>query len=376
MERLRIITIAVLMVFFAFGFILPQTTLAITVAGSDPNAALYQPSSFFDGVVYIHTDTPAGGFYGSGALINTTDPNHAYILTAAHVLTNEANFNVTSWRVTFKPQGSPPITYYSTDPGAASFWPNGPNGWNGVYSNGADIGLIRLGSPVTGIAGYNLLSNDSFIFGTPGQWGTVATIAGYGISGTGSTGTQVPPYLTGTLRVGENNFDIEWLGKPNNPNEAFPGSPYGFDFDNGLSGNPGPNDVFGNLYGTPNYGFPFWDPKFIDGGLGLNEVLTAQGDSGGPSFVTDPNTQNLVIAGVHSFGYTFLPYFDVDNVSGHEPNSSFGETAGDTRVVAYLDWIDGVVTSGGGGEVPEPCTMILLGSGLLGLLGLRKKFKS
>jgi hypothetical protein len=35
----------------------------------------------------------------------------------------------------------------------------------------------------------------------------------------------------------------------------------------------------------------------------------------------------------------------------------------------------GIGVSGTGPEVPEPCTMILLGSGLLGLAGLRKKFK-
>ena len=82
-----------------------------------------------------------------------------------------------------------------------------------------------------------------------------------------------------------------------------------------------------------------------------------------------------LLAGIHSFGIRFKivvgGYFDLSD----DLNSSFGEFAGDTRVAAFDQWIDSVIVPQSGGEVPEPTTLLLIGPGLLGLLGLRKKFK-
>ena len=67
---------------------------------------------------------------------------------------------------------------------------------------------------------------------------------------------------------------------------------------------------------------------------------------------------------------------DVGNLSNVSLNSFLNT---DEFYVGYAChfWVDKTVVevSVNGGEVPEPASMILLGSGLLGLAGLRKKFK-
>ena len=49
------------------------------------------------------------------------------------------------------------------------------------------------------------------------------------------------------------------------------------------------------------------------------------------------------------------------------------QSDGDNEINAIMG-LKGDFT-GGGGNVPEPSTLLLLGSGLIGLAGLRKKFK-
>jgi len=95
---------------------------------------------------------------------------------------------------------------------------------------------------------------------------------------------------------------------------------------------------------TRNDGFAFWGVGPADAiGKGVDEGMSAGGDSGGPHFVPDSAG---VITGVTSYGITFIvgirPFqSDVNNFL----DSSFGEFGGDTRVSFYTDFIDGVLAS-------------------------------
>jgi len=337
MDRLKAIAVgglAVLMV-----LILPLTTLAITVAGTNYNDSMYSPTSFFDGVaaIDIRYDPGTGPTWthATGALLNTPSSPGLYVLTAAHPLTDTSgNWNYIQVKMTFYGGGS-------TEYQGVQFFK--PGQWNGDFTHGGDIAVIKLGSAVSGITGYDMLRDDNWGYSGVNFVGGVATIAGYGKGGTGATGFD-PISAFGTLRVGQNKFDALW---------PYQGLPFGYDFDDGNA----PHDCFGYFFGIN------------DTGQGLLEVLIAAGDSGGPSFVEVGGVE--LLAGIHSFGNRFQlasgGFFDwSDNI-----NSSFGEVAGDTRVGAFDVWIDDQI----GSKVPEPCTMILLGSGLLGLWGFRKKFK-
>jgi hypothetical protein len=123
------------------------------------------------------------------------------------------------------------------------------------------------------------------------------------------------------------------------------GSQLQYDFDNGSSG----NDAFGVLLGLNELGF------------GPDEVMSAPGDSGGPSFL------NTEITGVTSYGLRIGNGSDVDGFL----NSTYGEFGDDTNVAFYHDWIqDNAVAE----EVPAPGTLPLLAAGVLtvGLLIARQ----
>ena len=319
MDRLRTVTIVILLVFVIFCFSLPNTTFAITVAGTNPDDPMYT-SNFpfsFAGVAKIDIVVPLPSppnppgsttqYHGTGALLNTPSDPGRYVLTAAHIFYNNVGqpLNITETRVTF--YGSP-ITFQ----GAQNIiHPS----WDGNKNHGNDIAIIKLASPATGITGYDIhRDNNSGL-------GQVATIVGYGWKGTGALGWV--NQTGGTLRWGQNKFDVT-VGN-------IPGYPWAYDFDDGTAA----HNTFAVWASPPNN----------DLGQGLSEVMIAEGDSGGPSFLGN------LIAGIHSFGFrkdsdSTHPATDIDGLL----NASFGELGVDTRTAFYQNWIDQQVQV----QVPRP----------------------
>ena len=77
-------------------------------------------------------------------------------------------------------------------------------------------------------------------------------------------------------------------------------------------------------------------PRFPDRGLGKNEIATASGDLGEPSFVGGK------IAGISCWGYSDRGFFktNISDIDKIDDNGSLGRISGDTRVSFYASWID------------------------------------
>jgi hypothetical protein len=165
-------------------------------------------------------------------------------------------------------------------------------------------------------------------------------MVGYGRSGDGVSGYTTNASFT-VKRVGFNNAD-QFLADDEGTgiNEVFV-----FDFDF-------PNDSYANY---ANY----------IGGLSLGNQIEATfgpGDSGGPSFIYQD--EQWLLAGVNTFGGSFV---SDELVTGPE-FPFFGSGGGGMVVSAYAEWIDGNAAN-----VPIPSAVWLLGSGLAGIAGLRRK---
>ncbi|MFQ5970382.1 MAG: PKD domain-containing protein [Nitrososphaerales archaeon] len=287
----------------------------------DPSNHEVPTSDPHDGVARLILTRTDGIFGCSGALAI----DRLHIITAAHCVTDDnGNYILSSGTATF--EGNFESITISIDPVNSLSHPN----WDGDYIKGNDIAVLKLPEPAPAqVPGISHATSDISV-------NKVGDKNGYGDSGFLSSGADSSTYPFGIERYGKNLYDdyadtmYEALGlKPNT--DFVPQAIYQYDSDDGNS----PHDAFDFFFGNS------------DLGLGNAEVISAPGDSGGPTIL------NGELVGVTSYGIVLEftrgppPRTSDCTTEGKSPilDSSCGEFAGDTRVSSYSPFIDSVLNS-------------------------------
>ena len=251
--------------------------------------------SGFDGVVRL----VVGNQYGTGVLLF----DGTAVLTAAHLFAG----NTSSANIIFE-------TTAGTQTIASSHVLVNAN-YDTSNSNN-DLALVWLSQDAP------VAAQRYDIYRSNAEIGQTMTMVGYGVPGSGTSGT-LTSFNEAPVRLKANNqFDTDSVSLGSLFGDtavwnATSGKQLVADFDSGLA----QNDALGALLNKH------------DLGLGTSEGLISKGDSGGPAFIGN------LVAGIASFtarlsASGIVP--DVDNTS----NSSFGEIAAWQRVSAYQQWID------------------------------------
>ncbi len=289
-----------------------QTRPLYTTVG-DPAGHVVAAGGAFDGVTQLTLNRSDGTFLCSGTLLS----NGREILTAAHCLTDDNGTPVTNSVTASFQLASGSLALNSS---TITVHPD----WNGDFGIGYDLALVTLSD----FAPPEIPRHD--IYRGADEIGPAVTKIGYGRSGNGDGGDVLG---AGTKRSGVNTYDtFADVFAAVAGISPLPGAQLAYDFDDGTS----THDAFG-----------FFDAALgtsglDDLGVGGDEVMSAPGDSGGPTFIND------LIAGITSYGLR------LDLRGGKPPrssdvdmqlNSTFGEFAVDTRVSYFADWIDANMTA-------------------------------
>ncbi len=201
--------------------------------------------------------------------------------------------------------------------------------WSRNLVSGWDMALIELAQPITDIRPAELYTRDD-------EKGRVATMVGYGTTGTGITGNVLPPL---TRRAAQNMLDL-----------------YGGELDL-------------RFWSSRLVFSDFDDPRFPQGAAfnlwGSDQPLplegaVAAGDSGGGTFI-DVNGRPY-LAAVHSLLFARDFAFDSD----------YGDGFGSTRVSQFIDWIEGHTGIQAIGPIPEPAGLMALALAAAAVGGLRR----
>ncbi|TQV62502.1 MAG: trypsin-like serine protease [Halothiobacillaceae bacterium] len=268
--------------------------MVATVASSTDIRYRTYPNDDYNGVVRVSS----GGYSATGTLLF----DGRAILTAAHLFQGGTEAATVTFETSSGTQTlSTAQVMRHRD-------------YDGMSNN--DLAIVWLSAPAPATAHrYDIYRGDD-------ELGQSFTMVGYGIRGTGDTGASSSASAMPIRLKAENRFDadastLENLLGPGLAWSPLAGTQLIADFDNGKT----VNDAMGQLIHR------------ADLGLGLDEGVIAQGDSGGPAFIDGQ------IAGVASYiaslGWGSLSP-DVDDTT----NSSFGEIAAWQRASAYQQWID------------------------------------
>ena len=253
------------------------------------------PGDGYEGVVRVSL----GGFFATGSLLF----DGRAILTAAHLFEGRTG----SASVTFETRSG--IQTLNISKTLIHF------AYDKAQSNN-DLALVWLTDTVP------MDANRYDIYRGSDEIGQSFTMVGYGKTGTESAGATTSGTASPIRLNAENKFDADASTLKIHLGSEMAWTPLAgaqlvADFDDGTS----THDSLGRLI------------YYTDTGRGLNVRLIAQGDSGGPAFISG------LLAGVASYTASLSRGSinpDIDTSS----NSSFGEIAAWQRVSSYQQWID------------------------------------
>ena len=329
-----------------------------TAPGNPDNPRYDAPFGRFAGVnnvVSLRIVTGIGTFGCTGTLLN----NRTQILTAAHCITDgSADVIATRIDVRFQRADGSFETISVNNPGALAAPANMQvkPGYTGDVIDGRDLAVLTMPTAAPAFA------NGASIFN--GNFGAIAgrqvTFAGYGSTGTGTTG-DLQPGFADRRRFGFNRFDAACASDGSGCGLSA-GSVLLADFDNGSPAGGYNGDAICRLFGSPT------SPPFAADQVAqvcnrgvtsdlLDEVGIGRGDSGGAAWF------NGLIVGVASFG---------SRIDGTFPFGGWGTIAGYASAMDAENraWL---MTVAPGSVVPEPSTYALMATGLAGLAAIARR---